>query len=146
VRLSEDVARQSKDEVAGSFLPIILVISAIGVLVGVAVVGLLVYTLTIEKSWEYGVLKAVGATNFYLYKIVLFQSLFVSILGFTIGAIISRPVISLIQNFVPEFVITFMPQMVLWVFLLFVVTGVVASFIPIRRLSGIDPAIVFKGR
>lgn len=146
ISTSEENASQSKDEVIGGFLPVILVISAVGLLVGLLVVGLLVYTLTIEKSREYGIVKAVGATNFYLYKIVLFQALAVSMLGFLTGAIASAPAISLMQYFVPEFVVLVTPQMVLWVFLLFILTGLVASFIPVRRLSNIDPASVFKER
>ena len=73
------------------------------------VVGLLVYTLTTEKSREYGIVKAVGGTNFYLYKIVLFQALAVSLLGFLIGAAVSFPAISLLQYFVPEFVVLVTP-------------------------------------
>lgn len=146
ISTSQENASQSKEEVIGSFLPVILAISAVGVLVALLVVGLLVYTLTIEKSREYGIVKAVGATNFYLYKIVLFQALVVSMLGFLIGVIASLPAISLMQYFVPEFVVLVTPQMVVWVFLLFILTGLVASLIPVRRLSNIDPASVFKER
>lgn len=67
-------------------------------------------------------------------------------LGFLIGAIVSLPAISLMQYFVPEFAVLVTPQMVVWVFLLFILTGLVASFIPVRRLSNIDPASVFKER
>ncbi|MBI4186361.1 MAG: ABC transporter permease [Chloroflexi bacterium] len=143
--VSEENAAEAKDETVGGFLPIILVISAIGILVAVLVVGLLVHTMTIEKSREYGIVRAIGATNSYLYRMTLFQALVVSIFGFVIGAAISPPLISLLRYFVPEFVVLLTPQMVLLVFLLFVATGLIASFIPVRRLSRIDPAIVFKG-
>lgn len=146
VATSQENADQSKEETVGGFLPIVLVISAIGVLVGIMVVGLLVYTMTIEKSREYGVVRAIGAPNFYLYKIVLFQAMTISVLGFIIGAAISPPVISFMQYLVPEFVSAITPRMVLWVFFLFVATGLIASFIPVRRLSRIDPATVFKGQ
>ncbi|OGO41838.1 MAG: hypothetical protein A2137_07165 [Chloroflexi bacterium RBG_16_58_8] len=146
VSTSAENAADGKKETVGGFLPIVLVISAIGMLVGILVVGLLVYTMTIEKSREYGVVRAIGAPNFYLYKIVLFQALTISVLGFIIGAAISPPLISLMRSVVPEFISLITPKMALWVFLMFVVTGLVASFIPVRRLSRIDPAIVFKGQ
>ncbi|MBI4283064.1 MAG: ABC transporter permease [Chloroflexi bacterium] len=146
VTTSQENAAQGREETVGGFLPIVLVISAIGVLVGILVVGLLVYTMTIEKSREYGVVRAIGASNFYLYKIVLFQALTISVLGFIIGAAISPPLISFMQYLVPEFVSVITPRMMLWGFFLFVATGLVASFIPVRRLSRIDPAIVFKGQ
>ncbi|OGO32717.1 MAG: hypothetical protein A2Z29_07850 [Chloroflexi bacterium RBG_16_56_11] len=146
VSTSQQNAAEAKTETVGGFLPIVLVISAIGVLVGILVVGLLVYTMTIEKSREYGVVRAIGAPNFYLYKIVLFQALTISVLGFVIGAAISPPLISFMQYLVPEFVSVMTPKVILWVFFLFVATGLVASFIPARRLSRIDPAVVFKGQ
>src|SRR3989338_11439342 len=43
-----------------TFLPIILVLVIIGFAVGAAVIGLTIFTSTIEKSREYGVLKAIG--------------------------------------------------------------------------------------
>jgi putative ABC transport system permease protein len=146
VSTSETNAAEAKDETVGGFLPVILVLSAIGVLVGVLVVGLLVYTLTIEKSREYGIVKAVGASNLYLYRIVLAQAVVVAVLGFVTGAALSVPAISLMRRLVPEFVVIITPEMVLWVFLVFLVTGALASLVPVRRLSRIDPAMVFKER
>jgi hypothetical protein len=49
------------------------------------VAGLTIYTATIEKSREYGILKAEGFTNGYLYRVVFEQSL-VGHTGFVIGA------------------------------------------------------------
>ncbi|MBI2847915.1 MAG: ABC transporter permease [Chloroflexi bacterium] len=141
---SRENAAQAQEETVGGFLPIVLVITAVGILVGVLVVGLLVYTMTIEKSREYGVVRAIGAPDFYLYRIVLFQALTVSVMGFIIGAVVSPPLLMFMQYLVPEFVSVITPQMVLWTSLLFVATGLMASFIPVRRLSRIDPAIVFK--
>lgn len=146
VATSMENASQSKDETVGGFLPIVLVISAIGVLVGVLVVGLLVYSMTIEKSREYGVARAIGASNYYLYKIVLFQAITVSVVGFIIGTAVSPLLTSFMQFLIPEFISVITPRMMLWVFLLFVATGLAASFLPARRLSRIDPAIVFKGQ
>lgn len=146
VSTSEENASQAKEETVGGFLPIVIVISAVGALVGILVVGLLVYTMTIEKSREYGVVRAIGASNAYLYRIVLFQALAVSVAGFAVGAALSPPLISLMQKLVPEFVSVITFRMVLWVFVLFVATGFVASFIPARRLSRIDPAVIFKGQ
>ncbi|MFQ5885270.1 MAG: ABC transporter permease [Thermoplasmata archaeon] len=145
VATSEETANAYKEELLGGFLPILYTISGVGVFVGILIIGLLVYTLTIEKSKEYGILKAVGATNLYLYKIVLFQALIISMLGFLVGVIVSIPAIYLIQTSVPEFTVLVTSEMIVWAFLVFIVTGLVASTIPIRRLSRIDPAIVFKG-
>src|SRR6266567_7289888 len=46
----------------------------IALLVGVLVVGLIIYTATIERQREYGVLKAIGARNSMLYRVVTTQA------------------------------------------------------------------------
>src|SRR3990172_3816654 len=69
-----------------TFLPIILVLLVIGFMVGVAVIGLTIYTATVEQSREYGVLKAIGATNWKLYGIVFKQAILAGLLGYVLGA------------------------------------------------------------
>ena len=45
------------------------------------IVGLIIYTATVERQREYGVMKAIGAKNRVLYQVVLTQALFASISG-----------------------------------------------------------------
>lgn len=141
---SENLANTSKGEILGGFIPIILVIVAVGLLVGVSVVGLTVYTLTVERSKEYGILKAIGASNRRLYGIVAQQAIILSILGFVLGGILSGFVIYLAGVLVPEFVILVTIPMLMWVFSLFIVAGIIAAYLPARKVAGVDPATVFK--
>jgi putative ABC transport system permease protein len=143
-RSSDEVADDYRKEVLGSMAPILFVMGLIALFVGTLVIALLIYMITVDKSKEYGLIKAVGASNRYLYKIVLYQSLMISLIGFALGALISIFLIPLIQFFVPEFIALITIDMVIQGFILFMVTGVIASFIPIRKLSSIDPALVFK--
>ncbi len=133
-----------KEEVIGSFVPILLVLSAISIIVGILSVGLLIYMLTLEKSREYGIIKAIGASNGYLYRIVLVQALAIAVVEFGLGVAISYPLVSLIQNNVPEFVVSISSQSVLWGIPAFIAAGVLSSFIPVRRLATIDPAVAFQ--
>lgn len=144
VRTSRQIAAAYKEEVVGSFLPILLVLSLVALVVGVLVVGLLIYMLTVEKSREYGIIKAMGGTNAQLYRIVLSQSLIVSVGGYVLGAATSFPLMALIRSAVPEFLAVLDPRLVLMGLPLFVLTGIAASLIPVRRIAGIDPAVVFK--
>jgi putative ABC transport system permease protein len=68
-----------------TFLPIVSVLVVIGFVGGVAVIGLTIYTATMEKSREYGVLKALGASNGRLYRIVSHQALISGVLGYILG-------------------------------------------------------------
>jgi putative ABC transport system permease protein len=58
---------------------------AIAFLVGTLVVGLVIYTATVERQREYGVLKAVGAGNGMLYRVVAIQALIVTSLALGSG-------------------------------------------------------------
>lgn len=145
-----DVLTQSKfvDDnrkvVRETFLPILLVLSLIGVAVGVAVVGLTIYTATIEKSREFGILKAIGMENHSLYQIVFTQSLISAILGFVLGLGLSYLVAFLANLFVPEFAVSIEVFTLFLTFLAAVLMGIIASYIPLRRIVRIDPALVFK--
>ncbi len=141
---SDETAKAYKDEILGGFVPIFYLLSAIGLLVGIQVIGVLLYSLTMDKAKEYGILKAVGATNLQVYRVVLEQAIIVSLLGFAAGAAVIPPLISVLQVFVPEFIVSITPDMIFWVSILGILTGVVASILPARKIAAIDPALVFK--
>ncbi|WP_371806405.1 ABC transporter permease [Candidatus Lokiarchaeum ossiferum] len=144
VQNSFSIAQAYKKEVLGGFIPIIFVLSAFSLFIGILINGLLIYMLTLEKSKEYGIIKAMGASNFKLYRIVLSQALIISVIGYVIGSILSFPLTSLIQEIVPEFYVKISTEMLIGGFPIFVMTGIIASLIPVSRLIGIDPAEVFK--
>lgn len=127
-----------------SFLPIILVLVLIGVATGIAVIGLTIFTSTIEKSREYGVLKAIGANSGHLNRIVAVQSLVSGLLGYGVGVIVAVVLGMLLGRIVPEFVVQFRVIDFLWILAMAIVMALVASLIPTRRLAGINPADVFK--
>src|SRR3989338_437431 len=77
----EAFVNKNTEIIRETFLPIILVLVVIGFVVGVMVIGLMIFTATIEKSREYGVLKAIGFKNRQLYWLVVEQAFIVSGVG-----------------------------------------------------------------
>ncbi|WP_353748366.1 FtsX-like permease family protein [Paenarthrobacter sp. YL] len=73
--------------VRDTFLPIILVLLLIGIAVGMTVIGLTIFTSTIEKAREYGVLKAIGVSNRQLYTVVVEQAVTAAVLGYLLGRV-----------------------------------------------------------
>ena len=130
--------------ISDSFLPVILVLLIIGVAVGIAVIGLTIFTSTVEKSKEYGVLKAVGIKDRQLYGIVEQQALIAGVAGYLIGTGLAFGLGATVSQYVPQFVSRIRLFDVLWVFLLTIAMAVIASYIPIRRIAKIDPAEAFK--
>lgn len=131
--------------VSDSFLPVILVLVIVSIAVGIAVIGLTIFTSTIEKSKEYGVLKAIGMKNSQLYSVVIQQALIAGVVGYIIGVGLASGLGATVGQYVPQFVYAIRLFDVAWIFGLTLLMAVLAAYIPIRRLAHIDPAEVFKG-
>ena len=123
---------------------IISIMNVIGFVVGLAVVALTVYIATLARRREYGVLKALGARNRVLYRIVLAQAVLSVALGFAIalaftwllGFLVARTDLNL------ELAITAASLVKVGLFAA-VIAGL-AAILPINQIAGLDPAIVFR--
>lgn len=144
VYTSKEFAEAVRKEIDESFIPIILILVIIGFIVGAAVVGLTIYTATIERSREFGVMKATGASSGFLYRIVLSQAAMLTVLGFIAGVAGALLTADLAARAVPEFATDFQARDVAGVLVAAVLMGAVASVVPVRRINSIDPASVFK--
>ena len=128
-----------------NFLPILRVLEVIGLLVGTIVIGLTISALTAERSAEYGVLKAVGASNWVLYWTAIQQSLVCGLGGWIIAVPASWGVVAAAQYFVPQFPAVFFPHHALWMLAGTTVMSLFATILPVRRIARIDPLLAFKG-
>lgn len=137
-------ADTTRREVKEGFLPIVGVLIVVAFVVGLAVIALTMYTSTVERVRDYGVLKAVGGAPEQLFAVVVRQSLVVAIMGFAIGATASFLLGSVLENAVPEFTTLFRWQDALAVLFVAVLMSALASVVPIRRVASIDPAMVFR--
>ncbi len=137
-------AEVNRNEIVTFFLPIVTVLLAVAFLVGTAVVGLTIYTATIERTREYGVMKAIGASAGHLFRVVLAQSIIIGVAGFVVGVPLTLAVNGLAKELVPEFVNVLLWRDVAAAFAAALVMAVLAAVIPIRRVAGIDPAAVFR--
>ncbi len=141
---SAQFATSFADRVNSGFLAVVGVLVGIGFVVGGAVIALTTYTATVERSREFGVLKAVGASAGFLYRVVLRQSLIVGVLGATLGVAVAVGATRLIRSGVPEFITVLRPLDVAGVLGIAVVMAIAASYVPVRRIDRIDPAEVFR--
>lgn len=130
--------------VSETFLPIIGVLVLIALAIGIAVIGLTIYTATVEKRRKYGVLKAIGYTNGQLFCIALAQSLIAGIIGFVVGNILIIGVVWLAQTAVAGFQYEVGWKEIVAVGIVTLAMASLAALIPLKRLMSIDPAEVFK--
>ncbi len=141
---TKDFADKNKETIDEVFVPIILVLVAISILVGIAVIGLTIYTATVEKSREFGVLKALGGSNMQIYRIIFEQALVSGLIGYFFGVGLTYFVLWLIPQYVSVFVTVTLTSDLLMVFVISMFMSLVASYTPVRRIVKIDPALVFK--
>jgi putative ABC transport system permease protein len=130
--------------ITDTFLPVILVLLVIGVVVGISVIGLTIFTSTLEKSREYGVLKAIGMRNAQLYGLVIQQALIAGVVGFGVGMGITLVLQNTLGTLVPQFVSQLSLRDISLIFGVTIVMAMIAAYIPVHRISRIDPAEVFK--
>lgn len=140
-----DFADETRSRILGNILPILIVVLVIAFIVGLSVAGLTIYTATVEKSREYGILKAEGFTNPYLYRVVFEQSIVTGVLGFLVGAGLTIFVAPFAQDNVPQFVVFVRWQDIVGIAGITLFMALIAAYIPVRRIASIDPVTVFKG-
>src|SRR5260370_25867956 len=61
-----------------------------GLVVGIAVVAQTIYAATMDHIREYGTLKAMGATNRYLYRVLIEQAGGIAVLGYGAAMIVAH--------------------------------------------------------
>jgi putative ABC transport system permease protein len=116
----------------------------IAFLVGVLVVGLIIYTSTIERQREYGVLKAIGARNRILYRVVTIQAGLVAIVGSILGLGLALATAQLIMTLRPQFLIVIEPRASLEALAAGLVMAGLSALFPTRLLARLAPADVFR--
>lgn len=124
--------------------PILNLIAVIASVVGTLVVGMVVYTATLERQREYGVLKAVGARNRVLYRVVATQALAAAFAGSILGVGLALGAAQLIMALRPQFLIAVEPSSALLALALGLGMALVAALFPARMLARLAPAEVFR--
>lgn len=116
----------------------------IAFLVGTMIVGLIIYTATVERQREYGVIKAIGAKNRFLYQVVLTQALFASVAGASLGILLANGAAQWIMSARPQFLIVFDPVDSGQALLAGLGMALIASIFPTRVVARLAPAEVFR--
>jgi putative ABC transport system permease protein len=125
-------------------IPINFGISVVlGFVVGTAIAGLLFYQFAQDNIKHFGALKAMGAGNITLLKMILMQSLFVGVVGYGLGAGAAAWIgfnagKSELAFFMPWWVLAGGAVAIL-------IICVLSALVAIIKVVRLEPAIVFKG-
>jgi putative ABC transport system permease protein len=145
VLLKSDVIANDRKLMARVYDAPIGLMVAIAFVVGVLVVGLVIYTATIERRREYGVVKAIGARNRTLYRVVTTQAFIAATAGAVAGVALGYGAGAALMAWRPQFRVDIEPAAVGVVLVAGLAMAVLAALIPARAVARLEPAEVFRG-
>jgi putative ABC transport system permease protein len=139
-----DFSREEKQIIRDMSVELLNIMNLSGFLIGLAVTALTLYTSTLRKRQEYGVLKAIGAKNRNLYTVVMTQAALSLALGFVAAIVLVWLLGQLLPLAVPGMGLTLTQTGVTRVLISALIIGIIAALTPAWQLSRLDPAQVFR--
>jgi putative ABC transport system permease protein len=116
--------------------------AVLSIVVGAAIVAQTLYSSTKDHLYEFATLRALGATNRYIYEVITYQALLSAIIGFALAAVIGGSLVHFTANTALQIVIP--ASLMLEIFLLTVAMCVTSGIIAILRVIRIDPVVVLS--
>ncbi len=138
-------AREERQIIKDMSVEVLNLMNASGLLIGLAVTGLSLYTSVLSKRREYGVLKAIGAKNSHLYAVVVAQTVLSMGLGFGFALGLIWAMGLALPWLVPGVNLALAWPSVLRVLLATLLIGVISALVPAWQVARLDPAQVFRG-
>jgi len=120
----------------------VLMAAVLGLLVGMVVVAQTIYSSTMDHLREFGTLKAMGATNSYIYRVIMRQAVIAALIGYVLGISLSILVVHESGKGGANIILPW--QLGVGMLGLTVAMCVAAAFVSINKVTKIDPAMVFK--
>ena len=140
----EAFAENNMEALRGGLLPILETVAALGIAVALAVLSLLLYGAVLERRESYAVLKAIGASDTYLARLVVLQALSAVGGGLLAGIAMYAVAVPVATHLVPVMALSLPLASLAWVALAVVVMGGAAAVLPLRRVARIHPAELFR--
>ncbi len=110
---------------------------------GFFIIGLTLYSSALDRIKDYGALKAMGATNGYVRRLILVQSFLFAIIGFVFALLLLFGFSKGVES--AGLVVKFTAIELLGLFLVTFIISVGGSLFAIRKINSVEPASVFRG-
>jgi putative ABC transport system permease protein len=114
----------------------------LGFLVGAVIAGQMFYNFTHDNLRHFGALKAMGAGNALLLRMILLQALLVACLGYGLGVGLAALFGNLVGGSELAFLLSTDRMLFSAVVVLFI--SALAALISIRKVMRLEPAVVFR--
>lgn len=109
---------------------------------GFFIIGLTLYSSVLDRLKDYGTLKAIGATNGYVRKLILAQAVIYAFIGFFIALIF----LYFFKNGVANagLIIELSPKLIAFLIVVTLFISIGGSLFAIQKINKLEPASVFK--
>jgi putative ABC transport system permease protein len=121
----------------------VLLAALLGLVVGFVVVAQTIYATTVDHLKEFGTLKAMGAPNSYVYRVIIKQAAISAVIGYVLGMIVSMFVVHASQKGGAAILLPL--PMAVGMFFLTLLMCIGAALVSINKVTRLDPAMVFRG-
>jgi putative ABC transport system permease protein len=116
----------------------------LGFIVGIAIAGQTFYSFVLENLRHLGALKAMGASNGLLARMLMVQAFTVGMIGYGLGVGLTALFgVAVIKGGQPPFLMPYQLPLFTLLVILFICTF--AALLGIRKIYKLEPAIVFRG-
>lgn len=139
-----ELAANDRALLSRSFNAPLLVMVLIALAIGALVIAITTYGFVAERRREFGSLKAIGARNGRLYRVVTAQALTIAVLALAAGIALGQGARVAIEALWPKFLFVSLPSHYLLVVAAALVMAIVGALVPARVLARLDPGEVFR--
>lgn len=113
-----------------------------GIISGFFIIGLTMYSATYDRIKDYGTLKAIGASNPYITRLVFTQSFIYAVIGFLVSLVLL--IITKFGMAKGGLIIRITPMLMLFLFTVTLLISVGSSYFSIKKLKSVEPSSVFR--
>jgi putative ABC transport system permease protein len=114
--------------------------TAILILVSTVIIGLIIYTMTLEKIKEIAIMKLIGIPNSVIIKMIVQETVTLALIAFIFGNLFAH----LLADKFPKRV-TLLPLDAWWLFLVIIIAALLASLFGVRKVMRTDPTQAIGG-
>jgi len=109
---------------------------------GFFIIGLTMYSSALDRLKDYGTLKAIGAGNSYIRRLILTQAIFFAFVGFAIGMLLLEGFRMGVAK--SGLIFSFSPLVILGMFSTIALISLGGASFALGRISSVEPAAVFR--
>ncbi|MBE0417118.1 MAG: FtsX-like permease family protein [Coriobacteriia bacterium] len=144
VQTRADFAESERRIVSDMSIDIMRLMNIIAFLIGLSVTGLTVYVATLAKVREYGLMKAIGARNSRLFRLVIGQAAMSLGLGLSLAVAVALVLQVALGAAAARIPMVVEPESIARIIAGATVIGLLGAVIPVARVAGLKPADVFR--